>query len=127
MSPIESPPGREYNSQMIQRIVSIFAVVTIMGTVSFARDDENESLMILRKPLPAGAAQCEVRSAVVRLRVTFHESGKITEAAITLPSGCEFFDREALKAARKIKFRPARKNGKGITVTKNVDYSFTRL
>lgn len=59
----------------------------------------------------------------VRLRVTFHSSGEITELQIVEPSGCEFLDKEALRVAKKIKFNPEIKNGEAVTVSKNLEYA----
>ncbi len=69
--------------------------------------------------------ECGRDSGVVQLSVVFHKSGKVTEVEIVTSSGCEFFDRAALKAAKAIKFKPARQDGNNITVTKRVEYRFT--
>jgi TonB family protein len=45
-----------------------------------------------------------------------------TVQAIAEPSGCESFDKEALRLARKIKFKPAVKDGVPITVVKTTEY-----
>lgn len=59
---------------------------------------------------------------VTVLTVTFHSSGKVTNAEISQDSGCEYLDKESIRAAAKIKFKPAVKNGELITVTKNLEY-----
>jgi TonB family protein len=66
-----------------------------------------------------GKRNTGIRAAV---RVTFHSSGKVTEVEIAEPSGCESFDKEALRLARKIKFKPAVKDGVPITVVKTTEY-----
>ena len=64
-------------------------------------------------------------SGVARLRVTFDKSGEITKAEITSSAGCNYFDKQALKAAKSIKFEPAKKNGKKVTQVKIVEYTFS--
>ena len=67
---------------------------------------------------------CPAKS-VARVRVTFHKSGKVTDVELVLSAGCNRFDEQALKAARRIKFEPAKKNGKKVTTTKVVEYTAT--
>jgi TonB family protein len=62
---------------------------------------------------------------VVRLKVTFPASGKITEIDMVKPSGCGHFDKQAVKAAKKIKFKPAVKNGEPVSVIKLIEYALT--
>jgi TonB family protein len=59
---------------------------------------------------------------LIKLKVTFHSSGKITGAEIVAPSGCEYFDKESLRVAHKIKFKPQIKNGEAVTAVKTVEY-----
>lgn len=63
---------------------------------------------------------------LVRLRVTFHSSAKVTDVEIVSPSGCDYFDREAVEAAQKIKFQPAIKDGEAQTAVKVIEYTFRR-
>ncbi|HEX8735816.1 MAG TPA: TonB family protein [Pyrinomonadaceae bacterium] len=58
----------------------------------------------------------------IRIKVTFHSSGKITGAEIVAPSGCEYFDKESLRVAHKIKFKPQIKDGEAVTAIKTVEY-----
>ncbi len=59
---------------------------------------------------------------LVRLRVTFHSSGEITDIQVIEDSGCEYFNNEAVRVAEKVKFNPAIKDGEPITVTKTMEY-----
>lgn len=90
----------------------------------------NEPLKIIKKTSPSGKvfSKCfkidsRQTSLFMRLKVTFHASGKITDVEIVEPSGCDYFDEEAIKVARKIKFKPEIKDGESITVTKVIVYS----
>jgi TonB family protein len=58
----------------------------------------------------------------IAVRVTFDKSGKITAVEIVKESDCSEFDEESLRVARRIKFKPATKDGEPITVTKTVVY-----
>lgn len=94
--------------------------------VTFVQADK--PLRILKKPRPAypvyesGGTICV--QGTVTLRVQFLASGKIGKISpiSELPYG---LTEKAIEAAEKIKFEPAIKNGKPITVTKSVQFSFT--
>lgn len=59
---------------------------------------------------------------VVRLRVTFHSSGEITDVSVFNKSGCEYLDKEGMRLAKKIKFKPAIKDGEFLTITKMIEF-----
>jgi hypothetical protein len=61
---------------------------------------------------------------IARLRVTFLDCGKIgkIQPVSRLPYG---LTENAVEAAKKIRFEPAMKNGKPVTVAKVVEYPFT--
>ncbi|HEX8368358.1 MAG TPA: energy transducer TonB [Pyrinomonadaceae bacterium] len=88
----------------------------------------NQPLKIIRKTPPSidSFRQCFETQGdsrlSIRVRVTFHSSGKVTDAEIVNTSGCEYFDKEAVRVAKKIKFEPEIKNGEAVTVTKSVEY-----
>ena len=85
----------------------------------------DQPLKIKKKP-HAAPGYCSQGEVVARVRATFDKSGKVTAAEITKPSGCREFDERALKAARKIKFEPAIKDGQPVTVSKLVEYVYRR-
>ena len=70
------------------------------------------------------AARKNNTQGVVKLRVTFKKNGEIGEIKVVqgLPDG---LSEQAVEAAKKIKFEPARRNGKPVTVTKIIRYTFT--
>jgi TonB family protein len=55
------------------------------------------------------------------VRVLLHWTGKITEATLIKGTGCDY-DREAIRAARKLKFEPAMKDGRPVSQYVNVEY-----
>ena len=88
---------------------------------------QNKPLKILEKPRPRyptseNGTVC-IQGTIV-LRVQFLASGEIGKVtAITnLPYGAT---ENAIEAAKNIKFEPAIKNGKPITVTKMISFNFT--
>jgi len=82
-------------------------------------------LEIKSKPR-AEMGDCLQSSGLTRLRVTFDKTAKVTFAEIVIASGCEGFDKRAIKAAKGIKFKPAVKNGEPVTVVKSVEYIFQK-
>jgi TonB family protein len=60
----------------------------------------------------------------VVLRVTFLDSGEIGRISVISGLGNGLTE-QAVEAAKKIKFEPATKDGKSVSVTKPVEYLFT--
>jgi len=86
----------------------------------------DQPLKILKKePIGSVFGRCRDLSngLFVSLRVEFLDVGKIGSVSIARVSGCDYFDTEAIKAAKRIKFRPQMKAGKPVTTTRRVDYS----
>ncbi len=86
---------------------------------------KDQPVKIKSKPT-AGKADCSQSSGIVTLRVTFDKSEKVTNVETVSSSGCDSFDRNAIKAAKEIKFKPAVKSGEPVTVFKQVKYSFRK-
>lgn len=90
-------------------------------------DTHTSPLVILEKPRAAYPDQSSgsvcVQGAVI-LRIQFLDTGEIgtISAVKRLPYG---LTENAVEAAKKIKFEPAKKGGKAITVTRQVEYSFS--
>jgi TonB family protein len=87
----------------------------------------NSPLVILsqpKAPYPHPETGTVCISGVVRLKVRFLETGKIGDIVTvnSLPYGAL---ENAIEAAKKIKFKPAIKDGKPITVSKIVEYRFS--
>ena len=82
-------------------------------------------LKILTKPRPGytdSARQRGVQGTIL-LRVVFDAFGRIGPILVTRSLDSDL-DRQAVLAARKIRFTPATKNGLPITVVKQIEYSF---
>jgi TonB family protein len=88
--------------------------------------EKDRPLQIEHKPF-AKTGNCPNKSrGLTRLRVTFDKSAKVTNAEIVISSGCDDFDRAAVRAASAIKFKPAIKNGEPVTVSKLMEYKFRK-
>lgn len=116
----------------------LFFTVIFAGAVSAQDEDDlnksetetqkqqyDQNITIKKKPRVETARFCSQISGVVRLKVTFDKSEKVTNVEVVSPSGCKDFDKGAVRAAKKIKFKPALKNGEPVTVVKSVEYVFT--
>jgi TonB family protein len=87
----------------------------------------NSPLKIISRPnapYPTDEGGSVCINGIVRLKVTFLETGQIGAIRIisSLPYGAT---ENAAEAARKIEFQPAMKDGKPITVSKVVEYRFS--
>lgn len=69
------------------------------------------------------ARQNKVQGKVI-LNVTFNKDGSIGDVKVVrgLPDG---LSENAVEAAKKIRFEPQTRNGKPVTVAKNIEYNFT--
>lgn len=110
-------------------ILFVFIFTTAIFSQETAKDKkekeaQNKTSNLQIAPTNAGTQSNDVTEGVVILRVTFLASGKVGE--VTLVSGLtDELNQQAIEAARKIKFEPAKKNGVAVTVTKTVEYSFS--
>lgn len=89
-------------------------------------DSDSSPLIIASQTRPGYTTSARMKgvTGILRLRVTFSESGRVSKLGIVsfLPEG---LTRQAVFAALRIKFLPAEKNGKPISVTKVVEYRFS--
>jgi TonB family protein len=65
-------------------------------------------------PLPVG----------VSLGMVLRKSGKVTDITVVKSSGCSY-DREAIKAVKKLKFDPAIKSGQPVSQFSKIEYNTT--
>ena len=110
---------------MKQFLLSVFFIL-LFCLITFAQDDsksKRETSNSQKANSNSSSGENKVEG-VVRLRVTFLASGKVGEVTVVsgLPNG---LTEQAIEAARKIKFEPAKKDGVAYTVTKLVEYTFT--
>ena len=89
-------------------------------------DADKMPLKLLSKPIAAytDSARSAGVSGVVRLLVGFSADGNVKHILIVKPLGFGL-NEQAVRAARKIKFEPATKEGKPVSVVKQIEYSFS--
>lgn len=68
--------------------------------------------------------KCGARGLVV-LRIVLLKTGEIGDVAVVTTSRCAAFDDNAVRAAKKVKFKPALKNGQAVSVSATVEYSYS--
>jgi hypothetical protein len=95
-------------------------------TIQLPRTEDPTPLMILFKPNPSftNAARNEMTTGLIRARVTFDKSGRVSKVAFTkiLENG---LSRGAFFAALRLKFIPPEKDGAPQTTTRVVEYNFS--
>ena len=88
--------------------------------------DSKKSLQILSKPRAeyTDLARKNQTQGTVTLRVAFQANGKIGDVKIInyLPDG---LTEQAIEAAKRIKFEPVKDSERAVTVTKDIQYTFT--
>lgn len=122
--------GRPYIIIIVSFLVWSGALALAVGAQTNRTSEQkgkgDRPLKIIKKePIGSVFGRCRDldKGLFVSLRVEFLDTGKIGEVSITRVSGCDYFDTEAIKAARRIKFSPQVKAGEPVTTTRRVDYS----
>lgn len=101
----------------------ILAVLLVSVFASFAQDSRLKIIEQPRPELPIKHGTLDIQGTVI-LRVQFLEFGEVGEvtAVKELPSG---LTQLAITAARKIKFEAEKKEGKPVTIAKEVLYNYS--
>jgi TonB family protein len=118
---------------MYFRRLGILLLLTFVcfSVFSPAQDDTGKPLKILRKPRPNYTEEARKHNVqgVVRVRVVFQSDGAIGEVSDVKENSEDArkygLVAETIKAAKRIVFEPAEKDGKKVTVTKILEYNFT--
>lgn len=91
----------------------------------FTAREVDQKLRLTKKPDPSYTDEAKAKSVrgVVALRCVFSSTGKVTDIVVIsgLPYG---LTEKAIEAARKIKFVPAMKDGKPVSMWMLVEYNF---
>jgi TonB family protein len=64
-------------------------------------------------------------SGQVKIELVLHKSGKVTSAELAEKSGCRYFNDRSLEIAKKIKFKPAMKDGKTVSQYAYIIYEYS--
>jgi protein TonB len=113
----------------MRRIIWFVVMIGSFAVFAFGQTNKNYEtpVKIISKPRATYPEQKSGTTCVqgtVTLRVQFLETGEIGKLEVVsgLPDG---FNKCAIKAAKRINFKPAMKDGKPVTVFKQVQYNFT--
>ncbi len=110
----------------MKKIVWLILIIGVSAIFTFGQTSKNYDtpVKIISKPLPKFPKGQDCSKGTVTLRVQFLDTGEIGKIAVVsgLPNG---FNECAIEAVKKINFKPATKNGKPVTVIKQVQYNFT--
>ena len=87
---------------------------------------KDKKLKIIKKPAPSTDGRCSEDQGTTTVRATFDKSGKVTAVEMVKQSACSYFNEQALKKAREIKFEPQIENGESVTVVKMIQYQFAK-
>lgn len=108
----------------------LLSIVSACTAVSFgqqgpaANPSFDKNVKIRYKPRPSGGDGQDCSQGTVILRIEFLSSRKIGRIFVVKGMTKNRTD-ESLKAAEKIRFRPAMKFGKAITVFRQVEFPFS--
>jgi TonB family protein len=98
---------------------------TIDYSKVFSGNEVDQRAAILSRPQPEYTQEARVNqiSGVVTLRVVLSASGQVTN--ITVVKGLGYgLSEKAIDAARKIRFEPARKDGRAVSMYMQIQYNF---
>lgn len=101
---------------------TLFAFEHTADTV-YRRAEVNSPAQIIERPAPAFTVAGAQTSGIVRLQAVLRSSGEVSDITVVkaLPHGLTAC---AVVAARRIRFRPAMKSGKAVSMHIQLEYSF---
>ena len=107
----------------MKKLFLILSLIACFATVAFSQDAKLKIFEQPKPELPQNYLTLDVQGTVL-LRIQFLDFGEIGEitALKTLPSG---LTERAVVAARKIKFEPEKKDGKPVTVIREIQYYYS--
>jgi TonB family protein len=108
--------------------------VTVNGQTTPSQDDQDtvytraevdKQAVISRKPRPETGGRCgRGSSGTVMMNLILRKDGTVEIASVPQTSGCSYFDESSNQAARAIKFAPAEKDGKPVSVRTIVQFNY---
>src|SRR5258708_34801160 len=107
----------------MKKYLLAFSIIFFCWSFSFAQDTRLKILEQPKPELPQNYLTLDVQGTVL-LRIQFLDFGEIGEitALKALPNG---LTERAVVAARKIKFEPEKKDGKPVTVVREIQYYYS--
>lgn len=122
---------RVAGTRRMNRIFFVILIICLFSIFAFGQTKNYDiPVKIISKPKASYPKQKNGSLCVrgtITLRVQFLETGEIGKISVIsgFSDGFEEFNECAVEAAKKINFKPATKDGKSVTVTKQVQYSFS--
>ena len=89
-----------------------------------SRVDEKAAVKLGVNDIPSGQG-CEQSRGVALLSAVLRRTGEVTDVSVRQKSGCEEFDRRAVQALKRLKFKPARKGGVAVSQRHLHQFTFT--
>lgn len=117
---------------MYRVLILLVVAAFIIGGADSVKAQNNspqtrdKKLKIIKKPAPFTDGRCSEDEGTTTVRATFDKSGKVTAVEMVKQSACSYFNEQALKKAREIKFEPQIENGEPVTVVKMIQYQFMK-
>jgi TonB family protein len=114
------------------KIMKLFLALTVVAAAALVLvgqvpPTQADKPLKIKKMPSARAYGCDSgTTGTIRVRVTFRDSGVVGDVVALTSSGCKYFDDSAMKAAKKIKFDPAVKNGVAATVSRLIEYNYRK-
>jgi len=84
-----------------------------------------KAVLDTRKSQLVSGQGCEKSEGKVALKVVLHVSGKVTDVEVVESGSCEIFLKRAIKAVKKRKFTPAKKNGVFVSQYQKLEYHYS--
>src|SRR5262249_40371521 len=85
----------------------------------YKEDEVDQKAEIIERPKVKVGPECgqpdKSTSGQVKIELVLNKSGKVTQAKLVKVSDCRYFNKRALELSKKIKFKPAVKDGKTVS------------
>ena len=102
---------------------SVVAAATDTEDIVYKPSEVDKRVQSIKKPKPK-ASSCDASLGVTKFQAVFRKTGQVTDIRMVVESDCRSFNKNALKAVRKIKFKPAMKGGQPVSVLMFVEYVY---
>jgi|GEM_PF-3522657 len=92
----------------------------------YKQSEVDQKAKVLKRSYPATDGKCIDDSGFARVLVILHKSGKVSDVKFLIASECQRFNENSLDSAKKIKFKPALKDGQPVSVSVMVEFKYQR-
>ena len=92
----------------------------------YKQDEVDEKAVVERKGfIYPSSMGCQEGSGTARVLVVLRKTGQVTDVIFRIKSGCENFDQQVVKAVRKVRFKPAMKDGQPVSQYGMFEYNYS--